>query len=85
MIRSGDNDDYHDNADDDADDDTDDDNDAEVRWAQWRFCLQEASTTRPDQGLALGGGDLSCQLYANTLIKEIKYTDKYKRQLTGPR
>ena len=63
TIRSGDIEDYYDNADDDdddnADDNADDDNDdddGEVRWAQWRFCLQEASTTRPDQGRAPGGG-----------------------------
>ena len=47
MIRSCDNEDYY------------DDNDEEVRWAQWRFCLQEASITRPDQELAPGEGDQS--------------------------
>ena len=47
MIRSCDNEDYY------------DDNDEEVRWAQWRFCLQEASITLLDQGLAPGEGDQS--------------------------
>ena len=55
TIRSCDIEDYYDNSDDDDDDNADDD-DGEVRWAQWRFCLQEASTTRPDQGRAPGGG-----------------------------